>query len=208
MIERKQITKICKNCDNCGLPIITCICDKVKEVNTKSRFIILSNERETFRNTNTARILKLVNPISTEIVVWKRGQKHKEILKYLNNELYEVYLIFPTIDEYMKKRKVEYNNNNKIQVFIIIDGTWNEAWKIVRKSEYLDKLPIIAIDIKKTSKFVLRRGQEEGNLCTIETAIELLRMNKEEINANIIEGYFYMFLDSYKAGASGHKIHK
>ena len=205
-MERKQITKACKNCDNCGLPEITCICNKINNVNSEARFIILSNEREIYRNTNTARVLKLINPESTEIVIWKRGELHKEILRYISEDYYEVFLIFPTVSDELKSKEVKYKKNNKVPVFIIIDGTWNEAWKIIRKSEYLKQLPIISLEVDRVSKFILRRGQEKGNLCTIETAIELLRLNNEIKISNIIDKDFDLFLTSYKCGLNGHKI--
>ena len=206
MIDKKQITKVCNNCRKCGLPSITCICNDIKEVRTKSKFIILSSEREIYRNTNTANLLKLVNPESTEIIIWKRRELSKELLKYLNNEVYKVYLVFPIINEEMESRKVMYNRGKHIPVFIIIDGTWKEAWKIIRKSDYLKNLPILPLEIKTTSKFTLRRGQEEGNLCTIEAAIELLKINKEISISKIIDKYFELFLTNYKAGRSGHSI--
>ena len=205
-MERKQITKVCKNCDICGLPEITCICNKINSIESRAKFIILSNEREIYRNTNTARIFKLVNSKSTEIVVWKRGEKHIEIFQYINNDKYEVFLVFPAINEELKSRKVKFNKNNKITVFIIVDGTWNEAWKIIRKSEYLRELPVISLETKKISKFILRRGQEEANLCTVEIAIELLKLNREMEFSDMVDKYFELFLASYKCGLSGHSI--
>lgn len=206
MINKKQITKVCNNCSECGLPVITCICNSIKEVETKANFIILSSEREIHRNTNTANLLKLINPKSTEIIIWKREEVSEKVLNYINSDIYSTYLIFPIINEEMKKRKIKYSKSNRIPVFIIVDGTWKEAWKIIRKSDYLNKLPIISLDIERRSKFSLRRGQEEGKLCTIETAIELLRMNKENNISEIIDKSFELFLESYKAGMSGHKI--
>ena len=67
MINRRRITNICDNCNICGLPVITCICNRIRKVETKSKFIILSSEREIYRNTNTASLLKLINSESTEI---------------------------------------------------------------------------------------------------------------------------------------------
>ena len=49
MINKKQITKVCNNCSECGLPVITCICNSIKKVETKAKFIILSSEREVYR---------------------------------------------------------------------------------------------------------------------------------------------------------------
>ncbi|WP_294129890.1 tRNA-uridine aminocarboxypropyltransferase [uncultured Clostridium sp.] len=206
MINRRRITNICDNCNTCGLPVITCICNSISKVETKSKFIILSSEREIYRNTNTASLLKLINSESTEIVIWRRGENSQEILNYINNDIYKVYLIFPIVNEEMEIRRIKYIIDEHIPVFIIVDGTWKEAWKIIRKSDYLKELPILPLETNKISKFTLRRGQEEGNLCTIEAAIELLKMNEENDASEKIDRDFDLFLDSYKAGASGHKI--
>ena len=208
MINRKRITKVCNNCSKCGLPEITCICDKVKIAKTKAKFIILSSERELYRKTNTASLLKQVNPESTEIITWRRGETSEVINNYINNEIYKVFLVFPDINENLKLRKIEYVSSKHIPVFIIVDGTWGEAWKIIRKSDYLKELPVIALETNKVSKFTLRKGQDEGNLCTIETAIELLNINGEELDGEKIDYNFNLFLEGYKAGASGHKVNK
>ena len=107
MINKKQITKVCNNCSECGLPVITCICNSIKKVETKAKFIILSSEREVYRNTNTANLLKLINPKSTEIIIWKRGEVAEKVLNYINSNIYSTYLIFPIINEEMKKRKIQ-----------------------------------------------------------------------------------------------------
>ena len=106
----------------------------------------------------------------------------------------------------MEIRKAKYNKDNNTPVFIIVDGTWREAWKIIRKSDYLKNLLILSLETNRVSKFTLRRGQEEGNLCTIEAAMELLKINDEDILSEEINKGFELFLKSYKAGASGHKI--
>ena len=139
MINRRRITNICDNCNTCGLPVITCICNSISKVETKSKFIILSSEREIYRNTNTASLLKLINSESTEIVIWRRGENSQEILHYINNDIYKVYLIFPIVNEEMEIRRIKYIIDEHIPVFIIVDGTWKEAWKIIRKSDYLKK---------------------------------------------------------------------
>lgn len=206
MKNKKQITRICENCSKCGLPIITCICKSIKEVETKAKFVILSSEKEVYRNTNTANLLKQINTKSTEIIIWKRGEIPSSILSYINNDIYNVYLVFPIMNKEMEIRKAKYNKDNNTPVFIIVDGTWREAWKIIRKSDYLKNLPILSLETNRVSKFTLRRGQEEGNLCTIEAAIELLKINDEDILSEEINKGFELFLKSYKAGASGHKI--
>ncbi|SHJ94885.1 conserved hypothetical protein [Clostridium cavendishii DSM 21758] len=197
----KQITSLYNSCNECGLPIINCFCSKIEKVESKAMICILSTEKEFYRPSNTARLLKLVNPVSTKIFLWERKNKPNELLEILNNEEYEPYLLFPTED---LERKVEYKKTEKIPVFIILDGTWKEARKLFRKSDYLNNIPIVSIEPNFKSKYDLRRGVESGNLCTIEAAMEILKLNGEVNNAKVINEVYTLFLKSYKAGISGH----
>lgn len=60
----KQITSIYQSCNQCGLPIINCICGIVPQIKTNTKIWILSTEKEFYRPSNTARLMKLVNPDS------------------------------------------------------------------------------------------------------------------------------------------------
>ena len=121
-------------------------------------------------------------------------------------ERYEVFVLFPTESEELENRKVEFKRTDKIPAFIILDGTWKEARKIFRKSDFLKSLPIVSIERNKASNYDLRRGAAEGNLCTLEAAIEVLKMNGEIEPSQAIEDYYNLFLKSYKAGVSGHRL--
>ena len=56
------------------------------------------------------------------------------------------------------------------------------------------------------SKYDLRRGAASGNLCTIEAAIEVLKLNGEFNNVCAVNEAYNLFLKGYKAGASGHQL--
>lgn len=201
----KQITSLYDSCNDCGLSIINCICKNAPQIKTDSKIWILSTEREFYRSSNTARLLELVNPESTEIFLWQRNKKPEKLIKNINEGKYDVYLLFPAEDEESKSRKVIYEDTGKTSAFILIDGTWKEARKIYRKSDYLKKLPIISLESNYESKYDLRRGGK-GNLCTLEAAIGALKLNGEIENSKLIENFYYLFLRNYKASASGHKL--
>lgn len=202
----KPITSAYDSCNKCGLPKISCICNRAPDIITSAQIWILSTEREFYRPSNTARLLKLINPHSTEIFLWERTKKPEQLIENINNKRYEPYLLFPVEEEEEQCRKVEYKNTGKIPAFILIDGTWKEARKILRKSDYLSKLPRISLEPTFKSQYDLRRGAAEGNLCTIEAAVEVLKVTKEFENSQAIDGFYKLFLRSYKAGASGHKL--
>ncbi|MDP4145482.1 MAG: tRNA-uridine aminocarboxypropyltransferase [Bacillota bacterium] len=200
----KQISSSYESCNVCGLSVINCICGKVSKVKTRSMIWILSTEREFHRPSNTARILKLVNPVSTEIFLWERTKEPKKLIDNINDERYETYLLFPVEAEMQEGNKAEHKRAGKIPAYIIIDGTWKEARKILRKSDYLNKLPTISLQPGFNSQYALRRGIEEGNLCTIEAAIEVLKRENEIEDSICIKSAFDLFMKSYKASTCGH----
>ena len=199
----KQITSAYNSCNKCGLPVITCICDKAPKIKTSARIWILSTERELYRPSNTARLLTLINPDSTEIFLWERTRKPDKLIEAINDEKYDTYLVFP-VEEETQIIKAQCKSIGKVPAFILIDGTWKEARKILRKSDYLNKLPRISLQPNFKSQYDLRKGAAEGNLCTIEAAVEVLKMNKEVEKSQVIDEFYKLFLKSYKAGASGH----
>ncbi|ADL50650.1 tRNA-uridine aminocarboxypropyltransferase [Clostridium cellulovorans] len=199
----KQITKLYESCNKCGLPVINCICDIVPKIDTKSRICILSTEKEFSRPSNTARLLKLVNPESTELILWERTNFPEKLIEYINSEDYQVYILFPTENDDLSEVNYEYKNSERTPVFVILDGTWKEARKILRKSDYLKRLPRISLDPIHKSEYTLRRGASEGELCTIETAIEVLKLNHEFENAQVIKDEFDLFIKSFKVGVNG-----
>jgi len=202
----KQITSLYNSCNQCGLPVINCICSTVARIKTNSKIWILSTEKEFYRPSNTARLLKLINPDSTELFLWERTKVPEKLIANLNNDIYEPFLLFPIENNETKFNKVESKMAGKIPAFIIIDGTWKEARKIFRKSSYLENLPIISLKPSFKSIYDLRRGSQEGNLCTIEAAIDVLRISGEDKYSQVINDFYNLFLKSYKAGLSGHKI--
>ncbi|AGF57616.1 MULTISPECIES: tRNA-uridine aminocarboxypropyltransferase [Clostridium] len=202
----KQVTKLYQSCNKCGIPMINCICSIAPKIKSKAKILILSTESEFYRPSNTARLLKLINQESTELILWERTKPPKKLIEYINSKKYETYILFPTENNALQKREFKDEISKKIPVFIILDGTWKEAAKILRKSDYLYKLPRISLNPTHKSEYELRRGASEGELCTIETAIEILKLNNEFKNAQVVKDTFDLFIKRFKAGANGVKL--
>lgn len=201
-----SITRLYQSCNACGLPVITCICSRVVSVKTNAQLWILSTEKEFSRPSNTARLLNLMNPESTDIHLWERTRQPEALLEKIRSGNFEPYLLFPAENEEAQSRRVRFPISEKVPAFIIIDGTWQEARKIVRKSEYLKVLPLISLTHVADSAFDLRKGVTPGNLCTLEATMEVLRMNGEEKAAASMDEVFHLFMKSYKAGFCGHGL--
>lgn len=194
------------SCDACGLPVNTCICSRVPALKTRTQIWILSTEKEFHRPSNTARLLKLMNPQSTEIHLWERTREPAALLEKLRQGSYTPFLLFPAETEAEEAEHAIAPLSEKPPAFIIIDGTWQEARKIIRKSHYLNALPRIFLSGDAGSVYSLRRGVKPGNLCTLEAAIEAVRMCGEPVAAEAMHGLYLLFLRSYKAGCCGHGL--
>jgi DTW domain-containing protein YfiP len=81
-------------------------------------------------------------------------------------------------------------------LFILLDGTWRQAAKMVR-STWLKKLPILPLSIEKTSRYKLRKAQHEHQLCTVEVAIELLDLADDHMAKEALNKYFDVFNQQY-----------
>jgi DTW domain-containing protein YfiP/ribosomal protein S18 acetylase RimI-like enzyme len=160
---------------------------------------LLTHERERARLTNTGQLIKDVLPNSTEVFYWSRVEADQRFLDLLKDDLFYPVLVFPAYGEPRKVIDPEALRvcSNKRLAFVILDGTWKEARKMLRKSPYLESLPYVALkDLEKT-RYTLRRNKDIDHICTVEVAIELYKLlGKGEIVRDLTQ-HFLHFLDTY-----------
>lgn len=137
-------------------------------------FCLLLHENEPLRPSGTATLIQTLLP-ETKTFIWKRTEVAPELLQLLQDQHYEPYLIFPADRPATLARKVKSVKGEKRPLFVIPDGTWKEVRKIVRKSSYLDQLPILNLAPEQTTRYKLRRNPDSDHLCTSEIASLLLQ---------------------------------
>lgn len=198
----QRISKNTIQCDSCGLVKGHCICGFDVEIKSKVTFWILTHENELTRTNNTARLIE--NAMNTtKTFLWSRTEEPKELLELMKT--HQVYLIFSDEKEEEKKRVQVYEPSDKKTAFLILDGTWKEVRKILRKSEYLKDLPIITLNPVVKTTYDLRRNNDEGHLCTVEVAIELLKLVGDTREADHLNDYYKHYMTRYHDGKFEHK---
>ncbi len=60
---------------------------------------------------------------------------------------------------------------------VVIDGTWDEAGKIVHRNPALQKLPTLSFKKPLVSNYKIRKQPKESYLSTIESIAHLLKLN-------------------------------
>ncbi len=217
IIERlnsNQITKNMENCKRCGLPQHVCICETIEGCKISLHNIhihIVMHEKEVGRSTNTARLVKYIFEDNVHLHIWKRKEPVGLILQAMENAEACVILLFPAsevseavdVNTVLKKRQ---EGIFKEVHLVVIDGTWQEAGKIIRKTPYLSDLPRLQPAGALKSAFTLRKNQKEGNLCTSEAVSEVLETLGEKLTADHLRQVTCEFIENYEKGRSGHRL--
>lgn len=174
---------------------------QLKSCKSPAVICLLTHERERERPTNTGQLIKDVLPNDTEIFYWSRVEPDQKLLELLNPENYDPILVFPAYGEDRVLVDSEMLNSIKEKrlVFLILDGTWKEARKMLRKSDYLKGLPYIALENLEKTRYTLRRNKDMDHICTVEVAIELFKIMEHREIEIALNNHFEHFLMTYKA---------
>jgi DTW domain-containing protein YfiP len=129
---------------------------------------------------------------------WARTEVAPELLALLNDPQWQPYVVFPA--EFADDARVVHDVahvTNKRPLFILLDGTWDEARKMFRKSPYLQNFPVLSLQPEQLSRYQLRRAQSEAHLCTAEVGALCLDLANDSQVAAALNAYFEVFTEHY-----------
>ncbi|QUJ67362.1 DTW domain-containing protein [Photobacterium sp. GJ3] len=189
------------SCPNCGFRF-NCICHAQPTLHSRGHFILLTHDKEFGKATNTGQLMAR-SLSGCQQIRWSRTEPPQALLDLLADDTLQPWLLFPADDQHPA---VSFQAaTDKKPLFILLDATWQEARKMVRKSPWLACLPRLSLQPEQLSGYALRRNQQPGHLCTCETGIALLTLLDEPHQAAALQHYFDAFLHIFHAEQSGHK---
>lgn len=194
-----------RRCQRCLLPLKQCLCDTLRPATARSRFCLVMFDTEPMKPSNTGRLIADVLP-DTAAFQWSRTEPLQALVDLVDDSNYQPMVVFPA--SYADSHRTVLTTpppNGKPPLFILLDGTWTEARKMFRKSPYLDALPIISVDLRKTSAYRLREAHADGQYCTAEVAIALLELAGDAPAAQGLADHFALFRERYLAGKPHHQ---
>ena len=154
-------------CQQCNKALVACICGSICELNNQYFLHILQDPSEQKKAIGTARILDL----SLSKVQLSIGT----IFNPTDFDLDNTFLVFPsetasTVADLHTMKKI----NSRTQ-FILLDGSWKKAYKILMSNPFLKTLPTITFNTEnKSSNYRLRKSPREDGLSTVEAGYYLL----------------------------------
>jgi len=187
-------------CEQCLIAKHYCICEGAEYASCDAAVCLLMYHNESFKPSNTGRLIAEIVP-DNYAFRWDRTSPDPALLALLNNDKYQPFVIFPAEDVETDRVVTQVETlAGKQPLFIFLDGTWREAKKMIRKSPYLDNLPVLSITAEKLSDYRLRVAPHAHQLGTAEVAIMVLALANEVDASTKLEQHFIKFRDAYLLG--------
>ena len=186
-----------ERCPGCRLVPSHCICALRPKVSTRAGMCLLMADIEPLKPSNTGWLIADV-VTDTFAFGWARTEVDPDLLPLLNDPQWQPYVVFPR--EFADDARVVHEVThiaNKRPLFILLDGTWDEARKIFRKSPYLQHFPVLSLHPEQLSRYKLRRAQSEAHLCTAEVGALCLALANDTQAAAALNAYFEVFTEHY-----------
>ena len=186
-----------ERCNGCRLLPTHCLCDLRPVVATRAGLCLLMADIEPLKPSNTGWLIADVVP-DTFAFGWARTEVDPALIALLNDPQWQPYVVFPC--EFADDARVVHDvtpHISKRPLFILLDGTWDEARKMFRKSPYLQQLPVLSLQPAQLSRYQLRRAQSEAHLCTAEVGALCLALAHDLQAAQALDAYFDVFTEHY-----------
>ena len=152
------------------------------------KIFLLTHQRELKKKSNTGKLVLEVLGHNAEVIIWERLYPNDQLIELIKNT--HTALMFQT------PYSCAEIDIERVENFVVIDSTWQEARKIYNKSPYLKETFQLDLKIKRKSIYTLRRNQKTNGLCTAECAIEILRLKGKFSEASELESCLIEFVEN------------
>ncbi|WP_354623933.1 tRNA-uridine aminocarboxypropyltransferase [Psychromonas sp. MME2] len=159
-------------CQRCLKAQSACICATIKMIDNQHFLHILQDPSEEKKAIGTAKILAL----SLQRCEITTANLFDEGLFDIDNS----YLLFPDEAAIPADSLINQANINFDSHFIILDGSWKKAYKLLMSNPFLQKLPKVAITGTESSHYRIRKSPREDGLSTVEAGYYLLSQLENE----------------------------
>lgn len=162
-------------CPVCRRPQTTCYCQHVPRLETATRVVLLQHPRERDMPIGTARMANLCLP-NSELNIGVDWEGSAVLRRVLSDPSRPAVLLYPTEGH---EQAATWTGEGPVTL-IVVDGTWSQARKVVRRNPTLARLPRLAFQPETPSEYRIRREPSAQCVSTIEALmIALGRLEPE-----------------------------
>lgn len=185
-------------CLNCRRRLLTCVCSKLKPFDTNSRFILLMHPMEYKKEkVGTGRFSHLILK-NSEIIVDINFDQNCQFQSLLNDPNFETLLVYPGDNAISLADKDSLKSlSTKKKQFVLIDGTWPCAKKMMKLSTCLHDLTRVTFSSERNSEFKVKHQPLPGCLSTVESIHQLI-MDLNNLGLEQTEGREDNLMDVFR----------
>ncbi len=159
-------------CTRCHKPRVTCICDRVPRIATRTRITVLQHPRERFHPLGTTRFVELgLQNSRVEVCFGMHAPRSSRELAERTAVLYP----FGDATDLSTLHPAQ-----RPEHLIVLDGTWSHAHVMRRELAWLHELPHVALSPESPGRYRIRREPRPECLSTIEAVVAALRVLEPE----------------------------
>eukprot|EP00435_Cladocopium_sp_Y103_P060022 s265_g21.t1 len=177
-------------CEKCMMQKQYCICESIETIRNKSqdelnrwnmRFVVWMHHKERRRASNTGKLLKLLMPDKTDILVHGVAEDDQLLKELIQDSRNHCFVVYPSEDAVPLATLFQRTGESQtaqgdqvaeiVPVAVLIDGTWNQAQRMHKHFEAMQHVVVFPAG---QSKFHWRRQSQEGRISTVEAAALVL----------------------------------
>lgn len=158
-------------CYGCFRPQTHCVCTLISPFTAHCNILILQHPNERFKYYGTAKLVlrALTNAALLRGVEFQAAELQNALVGQ------RPYLLFPSKEAH-DCESVPLDATNTV---IVVDGTWDEAKKILFRNPILKTVPHLTFNKPLRSNYRIRKQPRDHYLSTIESIGHLLKLNAE-----------------------------
>ena len=196
--KRNVVEEVRAKCYRCYRPLTSCMCQHVKPIKTKTKFVVLMHPKEFQKVKNGTGHLTHLSLPNSELYIGVDFRDHRRVNALLQDTNNLCYALYPDESSHnLNEDKIE--TEGRQVVIFIIDATWSTAQKLLNVSTNLQSIPKLSFTHTKSSQFQIKEQPEAYCLSTIESTLTILELLDRHKMEDITREAFDGFLDPFKA---------
>lgn len=185
-----------ERCPKCALRGNTCVCEKLSSISSPVQVTIVRHRKELSRGSNSARIL--ANSIQGSVVI-DHGSRYAGPTIIPKTTLDQAVLLFPLFyDPDPKYPPVEWTGQFTPKNLIVLDGSWKQTSRMLKKIHGLTALPRLAVQPLAPPLPRIRKPYFEGGMCTMEATISALQPFLSTVQIDQLKSNYLTWLDQVR----------
>ena len=180
----------------CALRGNTCVCTQMKTIRSPIQLTIVRHRKEVNRGSNSARIL--ASSIEGTNVI-DHGSRYSGPTILAKERLNNAVLLFPMFyDPDPKYPPLEWTGQFTPRNLIVLDGSWKQTSRMLKKIEGLTALPRIPVKPLIPPLPRIRQPYFEGGMCTMEASISALQYFLQSNQIDQLKFNYLLWIDQVR----------